>query len=147
MNWQVWSDWLVIPSTVLHSVYWPSRECFIWSETWISWLGIWVLHYLPDFDWADGNLAEAAGQLGKIVEHQNQSQATLAAPSAWSDKTPDLYATTQHNKLSATHAEWQLECWQHSPPFSRGEVMDFEVERHRAILENGRFVHWSSVLP
>ena len=27
-----------------------------------------------DSAWADGNLAEAAGQLGKMVEHRNQSQ-------------------------------------------------------------------------
>ena len=29
---------------------------------------------LPDSAWADGNLAEAAGQLGQMVEHRNQSQ-------------------------------------------------------------------------
>ena len=29
---------------------------------------------LPDSAWADGNYAEAAGQLGKMVEHRKQSQ-------------------------------------------------------------------------
>ena len=33
-----------------------------------------MFHCLPDSAWADGNLAEAAGQLGKLVEHRNQSQ-------------------------------------------------------------------------
>ena len=37
-------------------------------------LGFRVFHYLPDSAWADGNLAEAAGQLGKMVEHRNLSQ-------------------------------------------------------------------------
>ena len=33
------------------------------------------MHCLPDSsDWADENLAEAAGQLGKMVEHPNQCQ-------------------------------------------------------------------------
>ena len=31
-------------------------------------------HCLPDSAWADGNLAEVAGQLGKMVEHRNLSQ-------------------------------------------------------------------------
>ena len=42
--------------------------CPKWAETWLCWLGFWVFHYLPDSAWADGNLAEAAGQLGKKVE-------------------------------------------------------------------------------
>ena len=33
-----------------------------------------MFHYLPDSSWADGNLAEAARQLGKLVEHRNKSQ-------------------------------------------------------------------------
>ena len=32
-----------------------------------------MFHCLPDSAWADGNLAEAAGQLGKMVEHRNHS--------------------------------------------------------------------------
>ena len=44
------------------------------AETGFCWLGLWVLHCLPDSAWADGNLAEAAGELGKMVEHRNQSQ-------------------------------------------------------------------------
>ena len=31
-------------------------------------------HCLPDSAWADGNLAELAEQLGKMVEYPNQSQ-------------------------------------------------------------------------
>ena len=30
-----------------------------------------IHHYLPDFAWADGNLAEGAGLLGKMVENPN----------------------------------------------------------------------------
>ena len=33
-----------------------------------------MFHHLPNFAWADGNLAEAAGQLGKMGEHRNPSQ-------------------------------------------------------------------------
>ena len=33
-----------------------------------------MFHSLPDSAWADGNLTEEAGQLGKMVEHRNQSQ-------------------------------------------------------------------------
>ena len=33
-----------------------------------------MFHCLPDSAWADGNLAEVAGQLGKMLEHRNQSQ-------------------------------------------------------------------------
>ena len=33
-----------------------------------------MFHCLPDSARADGNLAEAAGQLGKMVVHRNQSQ-------------------------------------------------------------------------
>ena len=33
-----------------------------------------MFHCLPNSDWADGNLAEAAVQLGKMVEHLNESQ-------------------------------------------------------------------------
>ena len=32
-----------------------------------------MFHCLPDSAWADGNLAEAARLLGKLVEHINQS--------------------------------------------------------------------------
>ena len=32
-----------------------------------------VFHNLPNPAWADGNLAELAGKLGKMVEHPNQS--------------------------------------------------------------------------
>ena len=33
-----------------------------------------MFHCLPNYAWADGNVAEAAGQLGKMVEHPNPSQ-------------------------------------------------------------------------
>ena len=33
-----------------------------------------MFHCQLNSAWADGNLAEAAGQIGKIAEHPNQSQ-------------------------------------------------------------------------
>ena len=39
-----------------------------------------MFHCLPDSAWADGKLAEAAGQLGKMVEHPNQSQPNPGSP-------------------------------------------------------------------
>ena len=48
--------------------------CPKWAETGFCWLWFRVFHCLPNSAWADGNLAEAAGQLGKMVEHRNQSQ-------------------------------------------------------------------------
>ena len=33
-----------------------------------------MVHCLPNSAWADGNLAEETGQLGKMVEHPNPSQ-------------------------------------------------------------------------
>ena len=33
--------------------------------------GFRVFHCLPNSAWADGNLAEGAGQVGKMVEHRN----------------------------------------------------------------------------
>ena len=33
-----------------------------------------MFHCLPESAWADGSLAEAAVQLGKMVGHRNQSQ-------------------------------------------------------------------------
>ena len=46
-----------------------------------------MFHYcLPYSAWADGNFAEAAGQLVKMVEHPNQSQPNLVGPRA--DGTP-----------------------------------------------------------
>ena len=44
-----------------------------------------MFHCLPDSAWADGNLAEGAVQLGKMVEHPNQSQIN---PGAQVDVTP-----------------------------------------------------------
>ena len=57
---------------------WPSLY-YRASHVLVDWvLSTWIssvpLHCLPDSAWADGNLAEAAGQLGKMVEHRNQSQ-------------------------------------------------------------------------
>ena len=37
-------------------------------------LGFRVFHCLPTSVWADGNLAEAAGQVSKLVEQEEQSQ-------------------------------------------------------------------------
>ena len=46
---------------------------------------IWMLHCLPSFAWADGNLAEAAVQLDKMMEHPNQSQPN---PGLRADESP-----------------------------------------------------------
>ena len=43
---------------------------------------------MPNSAWADGNSAEAAGQLGKKVEHPNQSQPN---PGPRADGTPCTY--------------------------------------------------------
>ena len=43
---------------------------------------------LPDSAWADGNLAEGAGQLCKMVEHRNQSQPN---PGLSSLGTPSIF--------------------------------------------------------
>ena len=44
-----------------------------------------MFHCLPNFAWADWNLAEVAGQLGKMVEHPNQSQPN---PGLRADESP-----------------------------------------------------------
>ena len=44
-----------------------------------------VTHGLPNSAWGDGNLAEVAGQLVKIVEHPNQSDPN---PGPQADRTP-----------------------------------------------------------
>ena len=44
-----------------------------------------MFHCLPNSAWANGNLAEAARQLGKIVEHPTQSQPN---PGLRADGTP-----------------------------------------------------------
>ena len=40
----------------------------------LGWVDLNFVCCLPNSAWADGNLAEAAGQMGKKVEHPNQSQ-------------------------------------------------------------------------
>ena len=40
----------------------------------LGWLGFLVSYCLRDSAWANGNLAEVAMQLGKMVEHPNKSQ-------------------------------------------------------------------------
>ena len=44
-----------------------------------------MFHFLPSSAWADWNLAEVAVQLGKIVEHPNQSQPN---PGLRADESP-----------------------------------------------------------
>ena len=44
-----------------------------------------MFHCLPNFSWADWNLAEVAVQLGKMVEHSNQSQPN---PGLRADESP-----------------------------------------------------------
>ena len=51
-----------------------STRWFIVSWTGLRWLEFLVFHCLPNSALADGNLAEVAGQMGKMVEHPNQSQ-------------------------------------------------------------------------
>ena len=36
-------------------------------------LGFRVFHSLPNSAWDDGNLAEGAGQVGKLLEHEKQT--------------------------------------------------------------------------
>ena len=38
---------------------------------------------MPDSAWADGNLVEVAGQLGKMVEHRNQRQPNQGLKLTW----------------------------------------------------------------
>ena len=47
---------------------------FICSETWVGLTWILGVPLSANSAWAGGNLAEAAGQLGNRVEHQNPSQ-------------------------------------------------------------------------
>ena len=51
-----------------------STGWLIWSWTGLGRLEFWVFHCLPNSASADGNFAEAAGQMGKVLEHPNQSQ-------------------------------------------------------------------------
>ena len=54
-----------------------------------------MFHYLHDSAWADGNLTEAAGQLGKLVEHANQSQPN---PGPRAVETPCSFSFPQVNE-------------------------------------------------
>ena len=64
-----------------------------------------MFHSLPDSDWADENLAEAARQLGKMVEQPNQSQPN---PGLRADGTPCKMADTNLNVMSQAKLIWQL---------------------------------------
>ena len=44
------------------------------SDTWVGWTWILLFHSRPSFAWANGNLAEVAGQQGKMSEQTDQSQ-------------------------------------------------------------------------
>ena len=59
-------------------VSWACVGGLIWSETWV---GLTCILGFPLYvsAWADGNLVEAAGQLGQTVEHPNPGQANLGA--------------------------------------------------------------------
>ena len=48
--------------------------------------------------WVDGNLAELAGQLGKMVEHRNPSQANPSSTSTWDA----LYTTRVHESVEGS---------------------------------------------
>ena len=54
----------------------------------LGWLGSWVLHCLANSAWTDGNLAEAAGQLGKMAGLPNQSQPN---PARYTSRWDTLY--------------------------------------------------------
>ena len=62
-----------------------------------------MFHCLPDSTWADGNLSEAAGQLGKMVEHRNQSQ---PIPCLSSLGTP--YLLDEHASDEDDHSERRM---------------------------------------
>ena len=53
-----------------------------------------MLHYLPDSACAYDNLAKAARQLGKMIEHPNQSKHN---PCARADETPRTFSAAQAN--------------------------------------------------
>ena len=53
------------------------------SRTLVGLTRILIVQRLPDSGWADGNLADVAGQLGKLMEHLNQSQPNLGARADW----------------------------------------------------------------
>ena len=53
----------------------------------LSWFEFYVFHRLPNSALADGNLSEAAGQLGNLVEHLCQSQPN---PGVRPDETPRI---------------------------------------------------------
>ena len=63
-------SWDTIKTVHIKRRYYHYTGCPKWAETGFSWL--WFR--MPNSARADGNLAEAAGQLGKMVEHRNQSQ-------------------------------------------------------------------------
>ena len=46
---------------------------FIRSDAWVGLTWILFFHCLPSSAWANGNLADVAGQLGKMVEQSDQS--------------------------------------------------------------------------
>ena len=52
-------------------LYWASHVLVDWG---FCGLGFLVFHCLPDYAWAVGNMAEAARQLDKLVEHRPRSQ-------------------------------------------------------------------------
>ena len=86
-----------------------------------------MFHCLPDSAWADGNLAEAAGQLGKMVVHRNQSQPN---PGLSSLGTPCISFNKLDNKIflfrdpNRPFSQEQL--------FNRREVSGDEIGERRA---------------
>ena len=60
-----------------------------------------MFHCLPSSDWADGNWAEVAVQLGKMVEHPNQSQPN---PGLRADESP----CTIVSSLQVSHPLYQV---------------------------------------
>ena len=67
-----------------------------------------MFHCLPESAWADGSLAEAAVQLGKMVGHRNQSQPnpglnSLGAPCSSAPHSSSAGATAFYYRSHLAH--------------------------------------------
>ena len=67
-----------------------------------------MFHCLSDSAWADGNLADAAVQLGKMVEYRNQIQPNPGLPEHGTPESPCrsfLWKTTNLGRVSEAHVD------------------------------------------
>ena len=65
-----------------------------------------MFHCLPNSAWADWNLAEVAVQLGKMVEHPNQSQPN---PGLRADESPCISKWTKSQRLTERQTNEQAQ--------------------------------------